>query len=299
MSEVNIDQSKYPINAKLPTWNGSDGQVGLEAYSNVVQMDLAGRKEEEKARMGPQYWGNLRGEAFKAVAKMKPVELTPGADEHSQSGVYRLIERLKLRWPEGSIRKLPRLYRNFFKEIKFGGDMDQFLTSLTQAKDELEAADEHARISDGILGWAALELAGLTEQEQAHVLGLAGNSMRFSLIRPHLESLYSKGSYSFGRGAHAADVEAEQYGDELDYLDEEDAYWDEYEDDVQNADAENQLAATAAPEGEDEQNALTTVPECGDDHETQAHAWCEEAYMNFRQARAHLNGIRTSRKFST
>ena len=151
MSEVNIDQSKYPINAKLPTWNGSDGQVGLEAYSNVVQMDLAGRKEEEKARMGPQYWGNLRGEAFKAVAKMKPVELTPGADEHSESGVYRLIERLKLRWPEGSIRKLPRLYRNFFKEIKFGGDMDQFLTSLTQAKDELEAADEHARISDGIV----------------------------------------------------------------------------------------------------------------------------------------------------
>ena len=75
-------------------------------------------------------------------------------------GVRRLLEQLKVRWPEGPIRKLPRLYRRFFKDIRFTGDMDGFLTQLTAAKDELEAADENARISDGILGWAALELSG-------------------------------------------------------------------------------------------------------------------------------------------
>ena len=163
MSEVNIDQHKYPINPKLPTWDGIDGQVGLEAYSNVVQMDLAGRKDDEKKRMGPQYWGNLRGEAFRAVAKMKPADLMPKEGEHAESGVYRLIERLKLRWPEGTIRKLPRLYRRFFKEQRFNGDMDQFLTALTQAKDELEAADEHALdpCCDELLLKVAVDEAGV------------------------------------------------------------------------------------------------------------------------------------------
>eukprot|EP00974_Lingulodinium_polyedra_P133532 11226012-Lingulodinium_polyedra.AAC.1 len=80
-------------------------------------MDMAGRVTTERARMGPQYWNNLRGEAFKAVSKMKPRELIPGDDEADDVGVQRLLERLRLRWPEGALRKLPRLYRRFFKEI--------------------------------------------------------------------------------------------------------------------------------------------------------------------------------------
>eukprot|EP00974_Lingulodinium_polyedra_P117005 11161400-Lingulodinium_polyedra.AAC.1 len=62
MSEINIDPHKYPINPNLPTWDGGDGQVGLEAYCNVLEMDMAGRVTAERLRTGPQYWSNLRGE---------------------------------------------------------------------------------------------------------------------------------------------------------------------------------------------------------------------------------------------
>ena len=294
MSEINIDSHKYPVNPKIPTWDGADGQVGLEAYRNVLEMDLAGRQAQERKRMGPQFWSNLRGEAFKAVSKMKPSELVPEQDEPEDVGVRRLLERLQLRWPEGALRKLPRLYRRFFKEIRFAGDMDQFLMQLTQAKDELEAADDAANISDGILGWAALELAGLTEQEQAHVLGLAGNSMRFSLIRPHLESLYRHGSYQVRMG-HAAEAD-DSSGAESYYMDPE-PEWDlAIEDEehwwYQDADVIPEENA----EAEDETIGEPSATE-GDDDENQAVMWCEEAEMNYRQARQHLNRLRTDRRF--
>ena len=43
MSDLNLGPQTYPSNQKLPTWDGSDGQVGLDVYSDALKMDLVGR----------------------------------------------------------------------------------------------------------------------------------------------------------------------------------------------------------------------------------------------------------------
>ena len=68
MTSLNVDSVNFPTNPKLPTWNGQDGQQGLEQYTNILLMHFAGTKPEERERLGPQYWSNLRGEAFLAEA---------------------------------------------------------------------------------------------------------------------------------------------------------------------------------------------------------------------------------------
>ena len=46
MSEININPHRYPVNPKLPTWDGADGKIGLATYGNVLQMDMAGRQPQ-------------------------------------------------------------------------------------------------------------------------------------------------------------------------------------------------------------------------------------------------------------
>eukprot|EP00975_Prorocentrum_lima_P042343 8897490-Prorocentrum_lima.AAC.1 len=65
---------------------------------------------------------------------MKPNDLIPTTEEEQEVAVLRLVARLRAGWPDGTIKKLPRLDRRFFKEICFNGDMDEFLTTLTQAE---------------------------------------------------------------------------------------------------------------------------------------------------------------------
>ncbi|MDP7134483.1 MAG: hypothetical protein QF437_28570, partial [Planctomycetota bacterium] len=49
--------------------------------------------------------------------------------ESADAGVKRLIEALRVRFPENELRRKPRYYRKFFKEQKFVGDMDKFLAA--------------------------------------------------------------------------------------------------------------------------------------------------------------------------
>ena len=43
MSDLNLGPQTHPSNQKLPTWDGNDGQVGLDVYSDVLEMDLGDR----------------------------------------------------------------------------------------------------------------------------------------------------------------------------------------------------------------------------------------------------------------
>ena len=233
---------------------------------------------------------------------MKPSDLLPREGEAPEVGVRRLVGRLRARWLDGGVAAVATPIPQVSNDIKFQGDTDSFLTHLTQAKGELEASDDSARISDGIMGWAALEIVGLTEQEQAHVLGMVGNAMRFSLIRPHLESPCSHGSYQ-ARPASLAD--AGSYGHES-YLIGGDEYWDEPWHDQEDwwhqedrGDAQGESGLHAVPEDTSEATTISAessevAPGVADEDQA---VWCEESATTYRQARQHLNFIRTGRRF--
>eukprot|EP00969_Alexandrium_andersonii_P260664 11524311-Alexandrium_andersonii.AAC.1 len=114
--------------------------------------------------------------------------------------------------------------------------------------------------------------------------------MRFTLIRPHLESLYSHGSFQ-AKPAHMAESEEAYYLNEpndVEWYDPEDWYYSDeaYPDDIGETD-----------EAGTEDGAQQGETEADGDDDAQAVMRCEEAEMNYRQARQHLNAIRAGRKF--
>ena len=108
-----------------------------------------------------------------------------------------MMKALKARWPEGPLRRLPRLYKALFSDVRYrcGDDILNALHSMEQAKRELETADAEAKVSDGILGYLTLQTVQLTDQEVVHVLGLTAFSMAYDKVKAVLLELYPCGSY--------------------------------------------------------------------------------------------------------
>ena len=71
--------------------------------------------------------------------------------------------------------------------------------------EELEDVDDTTLVSEGIMGFLALELAQLHPSEESHVFGLADFKMEYSKIKKVLVELYPLGSFKRGRSANIAD----------------------------------------------------------------------------------------------
>ena len=69
----------------------------------------------------------------------------------------------------GPLRRLPRLYKALFSDVRYrqGDEVATALSQLETAKRELEVADGEAKVSNGILGYLALQLVQLNDQEVA------------------------------------------------------------------------------------------------------------------------------------
>eukprot|EP00974_Lingulodinium_polyedra_P077765 7527922-Lingulodinium_polyedra.AAC.1 len=83
-------------------------------------------------------WGNLRGEARRAVETLELDRLA------GEGGLAVLMDALKRRFPDSQLRRLPRIYRGLFKDVRYrhGEDMATMLSRLLKAQHELENADD-------------------------------------------------------------------------------------------------------------------------------------------------------------
>ena len=92
-----------------------------------------------------------------------------------------------------------RDYKALFRDVRFKGNMENFIGELMRAKDRLEKGDPETKVSDGIMGYLLLTRCGLAEEEMKHVLGLTGGELKLSAVRRHLVELYPAGSSKRGR----------------------------------------------------------------------------------------------------
>ena len=129
-------------------------------FKRKAEAYVKSQKLDDQARAVLQLWSNLRGAAADAVKDMTVDELlaVAGAKDAHVGGFVRMFEILSNRWPEGPLGRLPRLYKGLFSDVRYkqGDDVASVLAHLEQAKRELEAADEDAKVSTGIMGYLAL-----------------------------------------------------------------------------------------------------------------------------------------------
>ena len=167
---------------------------------------------------------NLRGEAARLAEDLDPEVLVHDDDCYTDAGELiidpkairesaghnkgwrRLVRLFGQSFPEGKLRELPRVYKDFFLKCRLQGGadsaMDRYLNEIKRAKAALERADEDTSISDGILGFFVLQNSGLSEKEVAHVLGLSGNTYLFPKLEPHLRDLYPTGTLERGNNRY-------------------------------------------------------------------------------------------------
>ena len=127
----------------------------------------------------------MRGEARRHVLDLDHEKL------RAATCVKILLEALEAAYPAGPLKKLPRRYRALFKDVRYdGGPLAPVLSQFERAKAELEAADKDTKVSDGIMGFFALDMIGLSPSEEAHVFGLSGCSMAYMMLKPILLDLY-------------------------------------------------------------------------------------------------------------
>ena len=141
---------------RVPTWEGRKGPVGLEVYRREVMGYFAGLKKDEQELAGPRLWSNLRGEAKLAVQDLDPTSL------RNEKGVEMLLSRLAERFPETTLKSVPRAYDKLFEETTFKQDMNLYLMELAIAQDELHKADPESKISDTTMGYICLKNSNLT-----------------------------------------------------------------------------------------------------------------------------------------
>ena len=98
---------------KVPTWDGTGGAVGLEAYALLSAAFQASTEDSKLPLCGPRLWANLRGEAKRHVMNIDQATLRVVA------GVQVLLTNLKTSYPETQLKRLPRHYRALFKEVTY------------------------------------------------------------------------------------------------------------------------------------------------------------------------------------
>ena len=139
------------VDPKLPTWSGEGGALAKEKYLQEVFAYFLGSKDEDKGRVAVRLWNNLRGEIKQLLQDTDLTKLVSDpADAQTPFKFYcDLIEKA---YPESKLRGLPRVYKGFFRDVKFSGNTELFFSEMHKAKLRLEKADGDTKISDGVLG---------------------------------------------------------------------------------------------------------------------------------------------------
>ena len=135
------------LDPKVPTWSGEGEAIGLELFAIRAKGYRAGLEDTKKKLAGARLWQNLRGTPQKFLNKTNPE--TFAVDD----GVEKLITLLQTRYPEGPLRKLPRIYRKLFRDIHYtkGQDIANLFTDLERAKEEVEENDKSTKVSTCLL----------------------------------------------------------------------------------------------------------------------------------------------------
>ena len=313
-----------PIDNRVPTWDGTGGAVGLELYARLAEAYTAGLEENKVLLAAPRLWSNLRGEAHAAVEKL------PAADLKQDDGLETLLNALKARWPEGPLRRLPRLYLALFKEIQYrpGDSVGPVFADLERSRKDVEIGDPTVRVSEGIMGFLLLDVLQLAESEQAHILGLTGFQMSYDQVKAVVAELYPRGSHKSRHqppARYATPPWKRQHNfwpvHSAETADAADAYYDPAEEYDQQSNSA--FSAEADPDAEQAENwvtesaeeayyaeeqlaaLLSTVAEdtAGDiddgkkENLAAAYAYVAEAHMSMRDAKQHMNGIAKARGF--
>ena len=308
--------NEQPIDQRVPSWDGTGEAIGLDMYERLCFAYQASLEDDKVKLCGPRLWSNLRGPAREAVEKLSMDTL-----RDPQSGVASLIATLKGRWPEGPLRKLPRLYKALFKEIQHrpGQDVSTMCADMERARQELEHADPQSKVSTGVLGYFLLDKLEMTDAEQAHILGLTGFSLEYEKIRAVVNELYPRGShqkrehqrqkgvpqwgnhwrqsyFAEEQDAYDHDYEENDYDETMTYDEEVDAE-STYEDDAWHDQAERDLVDAT-------EHLAAYVEQAGDDPTSEdkeqmvsATAFAADALLNMRDAKHHMNEVRVARGF--
>ncbi len=103
---------------------------------------------------------------------------------------------------------MSRLYRGFFADVTWKGDVETPIYDIEKAARELEKGDPDTKVSDGMKGYWTFVRSRLADEEVEHIIGLSGGQLKLSLIRQHLTERYPRGSYkSGGPRAYLGDAE--------------------------------------------------------------------------------------------
>ena len=153
--------------------------MAKELYLQDVWAYVLGTKKDERDLAIIRAWRRLTGEAKEVLQDVDLAKLGEG-------GIEKYKELINEAFPESALRQLPRLYKAFFKEVRFRGSMEMLIAEVLRNKAKLEKADVDTKVSDGIVGFVVLDRSGLDAEEQKHVLGLTSGSMKLSELRAHL-----------------------------------------------------------------------------------------------------------------
>ena len=183
--------------AKVPVL-ADESVKEFKTYEKLVKahvLSTTGSTDDEVKRkmkaMGPALYKNL------IVMGNSISMLVEQLDVHSlavEDGADILLKYLRdMRFSEGKLAQLPRVFRRFYKETTFRRGptepMASFIAEKMLAKAELEAADSGCKVSDSELAYWLLEHSMLAPEEKKYVLGQAGEADKMKEIRATLENL--------------------------------------------------------------------------------------------------------------
>ena len=92
-----------PPDPKVPSWDGQGGAAGLEMYERQALAYVLGIEPTRRDQALPRLWANLRGDAKRAVNRLKINEL------QGEAGWKLLFDALRARYPDSQLKRLPRL----------------------------------------------------------------------------------------------------------------------------------------------------------------------------------------------
>ena len=174
-----------------PSWDGTGGKPELDRYLQYAHGYVLGLSNQDRSTATVRLWRSLRGLAMtrtRDTVDFDVLAADAGADELTNGwDAYKAL--LAAAFPESSLRQLPRLYRQFFAEVSWKGEMETLIRDLERAGKELTAGDPESKVGDGMLGYWCLVKSRLADKEVMHVIGLSGNALRLSAMRIHLIEL--------------------------------------------------------------------------------------------------------------
>ena len=138
-----------PLDPKVPSFTGEGGHTEFKQWSKFAKAFALSMKTDERGEAGNRLLLNLRGEAARLADEFEPQDLVDDDDTFDDAGDTlvtivkdsgkgkgwrRLIRLFGVAFPEGKLRELPRVYRDFFLKCKCtpgnDGAMNRYVNEL-------------------------------------------------------------------------------------------------------------------------------------------------------------------------